>query len=111
MPDAAPDLEGARVDGPDFEGWVCPLPLRDSPTVVMGHGGGGEIPVDPSDAQGAKPVTPQFELRVKLANPNAEYYPGQRAYLRMTVGYKPLLYQWTRRFRQLIDSSNTNEWL
>jgi hypothetical protein len=29
----------------------------------------------------------------------------------MTVGYKPLLYQWTRRFLQLIDSSNTNEWL
>jgi len=43
MPDAAPDLEGARVDGPDFEGWVCPLPLRDSPTVVMGHGGGGAM--------------------------------------------------------------------
>ena len=28
---------------PDFEGWTCPLPLRDSPTVVMGHGGGGAM--------------------------------------------------------------------
>ncbi len=27
----------------DFEGWVCPLPLRDSPTIVMGHGGGGTM--------------------------------------------------------------------
>ncbi len=27
----------------DFEGWTCPLPLRDSPTVVMGHGGGGQL--------------------------------------------------------------------
>ena len=27
----------------DFEGWTCPLPLRDSPTVVMGHGGGGAL--------------------------------------------------------------------
>ena len=26
-----------------FEGWTCPLPLRDSPTVVMGHGGGGAM--------------------------------------------------------------------
>ncbi len=26
-----------------FEGWVCPLPLRDSPTIVMGHGGGGQM--------------------------------------------------------------------
>lgn len=25
----------------DFEGWVCPTPLRDTPTIVMGHGGGG----------------------------------------------------------------------
>ncbi len=25
----------------DFEGWVCPMPLRDTPTIVMGHGGGG----------------------------------------------------------------------
>lgn len=25
------------------EGWVCPLPLRSSPTIVMGHGGGGAM--------------------------------------------------------------------
>ena len=28
---------------PDFEGWVCPTPLRDTPTIVMGHGGGGAM--------------------------------------------------------------------
>jgi hydrogenase expression/formation protein HypE len=27
----------------DFDGWTCPLPLRDTPTVVMGHGGGGAM--------------------------------------------------------------------
>jgi len=27
----------------DFEGWACPMPLRDSPTIVMGHGGGGQM--------------------------------------------------------------------
>lgn len=27
----------------DFEGWVCPMPLRDYPSVVMGHGGGGAM--------------------------------------------------------------------
>jgi len=30
-------------EAPSFEGWTCPLPLRDSPTVVMGHGGGGAM--------------------------------------------------------------------
>jgi hydrogenase expression/formation protein HypE len=29
--------------GPDFEGWVCPVPLRDTPLIVMGHGGGGAM--------------------------------------------------------------------
>jgi hydrogenase expression/formation protein HypE len=27
----------------DFESWTCPLPLRDYPNVVMGHGGGGKL--------------------------------------------------------------------
>ncbi len=38
MPDS-PALDDAL----DFEGWTCPVPLRDSPTVVMGHGGGGQL--------------------------------------------------------------------
>ncbi|HET7691383.1 MAG TPA: hydrogenase expression/formation protein HypE [Nocardioidaceae bacterium] len=34
----------AALDQPvTFEGWTCPLPLRDSPTIVMGHGGGGAM--------------------------------------------------------------------
>jgi hydrogenase expression/formation protein HypE len=27
----------------DMDGWTCPVPLRDSPTIVMGHGGGGAM--------------------------------------------------------------------
>ena len=27
----------------DIDGWVCPAPLRDSPVIVMGHGGGGAM--------------------------------------------------------------------
>jgi len=30
-------------EGLDFESWSCPMPLRDSPVVVMGHGGGGAL--------------------------------------------------------------------
>jgi hydrogenase expression/formation protein HypE len=28
---------------PDFKNWVCPLPLRNYPTIVMGHGSGGKM--------------------------------------------------------------------
>jgi hydrogenase expression/formation protein HypE len=31
---------------PTFDSWTCPLPLRDYPTVVMGHGGGGKLSAD-----------------------------------------------------------------
>ncbi|MGD2051942.1 MAG: hydrogenase expression/formation protein HypE [Acidimicrobiia bacterium] len=32
------------TDAPlDLEGWTCPLPLRDYPTIVLGHGGGGKL--------------------------------------------------------------------
>ncbi|GAB3198864.1 hydrogenase expression/formation protein HypE [Nocardioides hungaricus] len=31
---------GASID---LDAWVCPAPLRDSPVVVMGHGGGGAM--------------------------------------------------------------------
>lgn len=30
-------------DNPDFGGWMCPIPLRNYPTVVMGHGSGGKM--------------------------------------------------------------------
>jgi hydrogenase expression/formation protein HypE len=35
----------SEADGPalDFEGASCPLPLRQFPNVVMGHGGGGKL--------------------------------------------------------------------
>jgi len=26
-----------------IENWTCPVPLRDHPTIVMGHGGGGQL--------------------------------------------------------------------
>ncbi len=27
----------------DFEGWACPIPLRDYPNIILGHGGGGKL--------------------------------------------------------------------
>jgi hydrogenase expression/formation protein HypE len=39
MPDH-PAENGATID---MEAWVCPMPLRDAPNIVMGHGGGGAM--------------------------------------------------------------------
>ncbi|MFC8451422.1 hydrogenase expression/formation protein HypE [Kitasatospora sp. NPDC057223] len=42
MPDTT-DVRETGAQAPDFSGWSCPLPLRDHPRVVMGHGGGGAM--------------------------------------------------------------------
>jgi hydrogenase expression/formation protein HypE len=34
------------ADQPNFEGFVCPLPLRDYPQIVLGHGSGGRLSAD-----------------------------------------------------------------
>ena len=34
------------LNPPNFDGWSCPLPLRDTPQIVMGHGGGGKLSAD-----------------------------------------------------------------
>ncbi len=31
------------MSAPDPAGWSCPLPLRDQETIVLGHGGGGQL--------------------------------------------------------------------
>lgn len=31
------------MDTPSFDGWTCPLPLKNYPTIVMGHGAGGKM--------------------------------------------------------------------
>jgi hydrogenase expression/formation protein HypE len=31
---------------PRVEGWTCPLPLQNSPTITLGHGGGGRLSAD-----------------------------------------------------------------
>jgi putative peptide zinc metalloprotease protein len=72
--------------------------------------GGGELQADPRDPKGRTLQTPQFELRCKLANVVDEetgqpyYQPGQRAYMKLRLDKKPLAWQWTRRFFQLIQT-------
>ena len=31
------------METPSFDGWTCPMPLQNYPTIVMGHGAGGKM--------------------------------------------------------------------
>jgi putative peptide zinc metalloprotease protein len=72
---------------------------------------GGEILVDPRDPKQLRSQIPEFETTVKLDNSQGRYYAGQRAYVRFSLDRKPLIWQWTRRFMQLIVTNDTGKWL
>jgi putative peptide zinc metalloprotease protein len=74
------------------------------PSASLTIQGGGNIAPDPSDPKGEHPLVKQFEVWVRVANPGAKIYPGQRAYVRFQVEKRPLLWEWTRRFLQLLQS-------
>jgi len=78
--------------------------LEKVPHPSLTHQGGEEIPNDPRDPEGLKTEQRQFELQIKLANPSDFYVSGQRAWIRLTVDRKPLIWQWFRKFLQLIET-------
>ncbi len=84
---------------------------KELPHAAVGQGGGGEVAIDPHDAKGTKPLVQQFELQAMLANPDGIYCPGQGASVRLKLSSRPLLWQWGRRFLQLIQSHSNSKWL
>jgi hypothetical protein len=49
----------------------------------------------------------QFEVVVTLDNEAGRYSPGQQAYVRFKLDKRPLIWQWGRRFWQLIQTNST----
>jgi putative peptide zinc metalloprotease protein len=83
-----------------------PAAVSELPHPSLGQAGGGDLQVDPRDPKGMRLQNSQFEARVKLENPDEQIYPGQRAYVRLTLGNRPLAWQWTRRFLQLLETND-----
>ena len=90
----------------------APAPTRDARHSGLTSGAGEEAAPDPNDKTGTKLMIPQFPVIVSLPNPDNRLYPGQRAYLRFDMQKQPLIWQWGRRFWQLVQShSANNKWL
>ena len=84
-----------------------PLPLQATqkqlPHPAMGAAGGGTNMTDPKDPQGVKPVAEAFEVELKLDNSAGTVVPGQRVYVRFTVGKSSLFMQVAKRVLQMIQ--------
>jgi putative peptide zinc metalloprotease protein len=74
----------------------------------IGQRGGGDLPPDPSDKTGLGLKESAFEVVALVSNPEGKYLPGQRAYLRLKMEHRPLIWQWTRWFLQLIATRQQN---
>ncbi|MDB5322752.1 MAG: peptidase family protein [Phycisphaerales bacterium] len=90
-----------------------PAAMANVPHKSMTHAGGGDQQNDPSDQTGTRVQIPVFEVRLRLDNPSLQYLPGQTAHIRFTMEKdKPLIWQWQRRFWQLIQTQSAqNKWL
>ena len=73
-------------------------------SATLGWLAGGEIEVDMSDPSGLKTAEPFYEVRAILADQNkVPLYHGRSGRIRFELDPEPLLIQWGRKFRQLIQ--------
>jgi len=82
------------------------------PHPMLGGPGGGEAMVDPRDQQGVRSAEGHFEFRVPIDNAASIYIPGQRAFIRMKIMNRPLIWQGARYVMQLIQKrTGESHWM
>lgn len=77
---------------------------EDLESAALGSEGGGAILVDPQQQGGVKALQRVFNIELKLERPLERQLFGDRAYIRFDLGWKPLMWQWWLRLRQLLLS-------
>jgi putative peptide zinc metalloprotease protein len=83
---------------------IVPAASEELPSVALGIGGGGAVPVDPTEPSGARAVQKMFEVELALPARAPVVNSGGRVYVRFDHGNEPLAVQWYRRVRQLFLS-------
>jgi hydrogenase expression/formation protein HypE len=83
-----PETEETTVDA---AAWSCPLPLRDYPTIVMGHGGGGSLSADLTEHL-FKPAFSNAALNTLSDSAVLTLPPGRIAYSTDSFVVQPLIF-------------------
>ena len=72
--------------------------------MALGFGAGGDIAVDTTDASGISTVEPFYEVRLGIEETDEVImYHGRSGQVRFKLGMEPLLRQWYRKLRQLLQ--------
>jgi putative peptide zinc metalloprotease protein len=74
------------------------------PSASLGWLAGGEVAIDMSDPEGLKTTEPFFEVRADVVKTDAvDMLHGRSGKIRFNLQPEPLLQQWYRKFRQLLQ--------
>jgi putative peptide zinc metalloprotease protein len=82
------------------------IPVEQSrlPSMALGFGAGGDIAVDTTDAAGIRTVEPFYEVRLEVRETDEVImFHGRSGRVRFKLGMEPLLRQWYRKLRQLLQ--------
>ncbi|MFC1534946.1 hypothetical protein ACFL7M_16455 [Thermodesulfobacteriota bacterium] len=83
---------------------IIPFQQEKLPSAALGWFGGGEVPVSVKDETGLQAAEPFFQIYANIQSiPGVLLLHGRSGKLRLTLNPKPLLMQWARKFRQLIQ--------
>ncbi|MCP4117583.1 MAG: HlyD family secretion protein [Desulfobacteraceae bacterium] len=80
---------------------IIPAAALNLPSAALGTGGGGDIPMDPTDPDGLRALETHFQLDLSLPEEIRTPHIGGRVFVRIEHGTMPLAMQWYRRLRQL----------
>ena len=84
---------------------------KKAPSAALTQAGGGEGQLDPNEHTEASYSIAQYQADVVLDDVG-NYITGQRAYVHFKLEKRPLAWQWTRKFWQLIDAKGESaKWI
>jgi putative peptide zinc metalloprotease protein len=94
----------SNIDLPVTSYTRIPYEQRELPSVALGIRAGGEVPVSATEAGGTMAAEPFYEVRLGLAaGSEAALYHGRSGRVRFRLKSEPLLRQWYRKLRQLLQ--------
>lgn len=84
---------------------VIPVDRWNLPSAALGWAGGGEVAIEPAETSGTQAAEAFFEVRASMApTAQAKLLHGRGGQIRFELPAEPLLQQWVRQFRQLLQN-------
>ena len=81
-----------------------PMEHTNLPSAALGWAGGGDVAIDTTDNRGIKAAEPFYEVKARISqDTKASLLHGRSGRMRFVLRMEPLLRQWWRNFRQLVQ--------